>query len=354
MDVRGTRIEQFAELERYCRHVAGSIGRLCLAVFGGADAETTALADDLGVALQLTNILRDVREDALNGRVYLPLEDLRRFGWPAGDGGAAAIVARTGEGAVTDRAFISLLAFETARARQWFERGLALVPLLDRRSGACVLAMSGIYRRLLGRIEADPSGDARAATFAQRAREGDRRGAQPARRERMSATRVAVIGGGVAGITAALDCADAGASVTLLEVRPRLGGAAYSFERDGLMLDNGQHVFLRCCSAYRALLERLGSEPLTALQPRLRIPVLAPGGRTVILSRGNLPAPLHLARSLMRYRHLSRRERLLAAYGALALRRLKPATAARDESRRLAIGWSATARARARSRACGT
>ena len=85
--------------------------------------------------------------------------------------------------------------------------------------------------------------------------------------------RVLVIGGGLAGIAASLDCADAGANVTLLEVRPRLGGAAYSFERDGLRIDNGQHVFMRCCTAYRALLERVGSAPSVSIQPRLRVPV---------------------------------------------------------------------------------
>jgi len=90
---------------------------------------------------------------------------------------------------------------------------------------------------------------------------------------------VVVVGGGLAGITAALDCAAAGARVTLVEVRRRLGGAAYSFERDGMRLDNGQHVFLRCCSAYRSLLGRLGSEHLVRVQPRLDIPVLRPGSR---------------------------------------------------------------------------
>jgi len=77
--------------------------------------------------------------------------------------------------------------------------------------------------------------------------------------------RVAVVGGGLAGITAALDLADAGADVTLLEVRTRLGGAAYSFERDGLEIDNGQHVFLRCCTDYRARIRRLGVEGNTHL-----------------------------------------------------------------------------------------
>jgi squalene-associated FAD-dependent desaturase len=139
------------------------------------------------------------------------------------------------------------------------------------------------------------------------------------------ARRVAVIGGGLAGITAALDCAAAGAHVTLLEVRRRLGGAAYSFERDGLQLDNGQHVFLRCCHAYRGLLARLGSERLTMVQPRLEIPVLSPGRPPVTLRRGSLPAPLQLAGALARYPYLTLSQRAGAARAALALKRLRPA-----------------------------
>jgi squalene-associated FAD-dependent desaturase len=132
---------------------------------------------------------------------------------------------------------------------------------------------------------------------------------------------VVVIGGGVAGIVAALDCADAGASVTLVEVRPRLGGAAYSVARDELWIDNGQHVFLRCCAAYRALLARLGSESLVAVQPRLDIPVLAPGRPAVRLRRSGARPPLHLAGALLRYSHLSLRERISAGRAALALGR---------------------------------
>jgi len=146
-----------------------------------------------------------------------------------------------------------------------------------------------------------------------------------------SGRRVVVIGGGLAGITAALDCADAGARVTLLEVRRRLGGAAYSFEREGMMLDNGQHVFLRCCTAYRALLARLGSERHTHLQPRLDIPVLSPGAPPLRLRRAHAPAPLHLARALAGYRHLTPRERLRAALAARALGALDPREEALDE-----------------------
>jgi squalene-associated FAD-dependent desaturase len=142
---------------------------------------------------------------------------------------------------------------------------------------------------------------------------------------------VAVVGGGLAGIAAALRCAELGAQVTLLEVRPRLGGAAYSFERDGLWLDNGQHVFLRCCTAYRELLRRLGAEQATFMQRRLEIQVLAPGGRRGRLRRDDLPAPLHLAAALARYPFLNASERLAAARAALAVRSLDPDDPALDE-----------------------
>jgi squalene-associated FAD-dependent desaturase len=140
----------------------------------------------------------------------------------------------------------------------------------------------------------------------------------------MGTRRAVVVGGGVAGITAALDCAQAGASVTLVEVRPRLGGAAYSFEREGVQFDNGQHVFLRCCTAYRELLARLGSEDGVRVQSRLQIPVLGPGGRRAEIRRGALPAPAHLARSLLRYPLLTPSERLRAALAARALGKVDP------------------------------
>jgi 15-cis-phytoene synthase len=165
MDVDGVTYERIDDLVVYCRRVAGAIGRVCLAIFdtrggGGREdrARAEAIADDLGVALQLTNILRDVREDAGIGRVYLPAEDLRRFGViSAGDrAGAGEVLAALDGGDSSQAALAQLVRFEAERAQQWFQRGMPLVALLDRRSAACVLAMSGIYHRLLARIEADP------------------------------------------------------------------------------------------------------------------------------------------------------------------------------------------------------
>jgi phytoene synthase len=144
MDVRGHTYADFDELVSYCRRVAGTIGRLSVAIFGPQErAAADSLADDLGVAMQLTNILRDVREDFERGRVYLPRADLERFG-------CEEVL-----GAPREQ-FTQLIAFEAERARQWFDRGLRLLDLLDGRSGACVGAMTGIYRRILERIERDP------------------------------------------------------------------------------------------------------------------------------------------------------------------------------------------------------
>ena len=146
MDVTGTRYETFDDLVGYCRRVAGTVGRLSLAVYGSRDpARAEPLADDLGVALQITNILRDIVEDwRTMGRVYLPGTDLDRFG-----------VSRSLEGDHDD--LIALIAFESGRAEEWYQRGLTLLPLLDRRSRACTAAMAGIYRRLLTTIRRDPA-----------------------------------------------------------------------------------------------------------------------------------------------------------------------------------------------------
>jgi phytoene synthase len=154
MDVVGRSYDDLDDLVEYCRCVAGSIGRLSLGVFNpalpAADAARAAdLADTLGVALQLTNILRDVREDLGNGRVYLPSKDLASFG-------CELRLRPDGSLDPQDGALAEVIRFEAARAWGWYDRGLQLLELLDRRSAACCAAMSGIYRELLQRIAEDP------------------------------------------------------------------------------------------------------------------------------------------------------------------------------------------------------
>ncbi len=152
-DVNQVGYKTFDDLLWYCRCVAGSIGRLSLGVYGAAHPEKqNKMADDLGVALQLTNILRDVREDYLNGRVYLPAEDLAKFGCEMTMGQPEPFLTEA------QRArFASLVEFEAARAREWYASGMRLLATIDRRSAACTGAMAGIYRRLLERIARQPS-----------------------------------------------------------------------------------------------------------------------------------------------------------------------------------------------------
>ncbi|WP_436739765.1 hydroxysqualene dehydroxylase HpnE [Streptomyces sp. BBFR102] len=146
-----------------------------------------------------------------------------------------------------------------------------------------------------------------------------------------AAQEAVVVGGGLAGTAAALALADAGLRVTLLEGRPRLGGLAFSFQRGDLTVDNGQHVYLRCCTAYRWLLGRVDAAALAPVQDRLDVPVLDAGrGRLGRLRRNALPVPLHLGPSLARYPHLSLAEKAAVGRAALALRRLDPADPALD------------------------
>lgn len=150
MDVTGRHYATFDDLVAYCTCVAGSVGRLSLAVFSGTtDPVAIRYANTLGVALQQTNILRDVREDLMLGRVYLPQDELDRYG----------VELRLAEGRLVDDdgALTRLVRSACVRAAGWYDEGLRLLPMLDRRSAACCGAMAGIYRELLRRIEAQPS-----------------------------------------------------------------------------------------------------------------------------------------------------------------------------------------------------
>jgi phytoene synthase len=130
--------------------VAGSIGRVSLSVFqSGSSDEEVELAEALGVALQLTNILRDIREDRLNGRIYLPAEDLDRFG-------CTLAVDAAGNLLDDQDALLALIEYEAARAQEWYDTGLRLLSRLDHRSRACCGAMAGIYHRLLVNISLRP------------------------------------------------------------------------------------------------------------------------------------------------------------------------------------------------------
>ncbi len=145
MDLAQQRYADFADLERYCHRVAGVVGLMSAEIFGHDEASTAGFARDLGIAFQLTNIVRDVGEDARRGRIYLPQEDLARFGVSA----SAILRAREEPG------FGALMAFEVERARAWYDRAMAQLAPRDRKAQRASLAMAAIYRTLLDEIARD-------------------------------------------------------------------------------------------------------------------------------------------------------------------------------------------------------
>ncbi|MGA7571568.1 MAG: squalene/phytoene synthase family protein [Candidatus Aquilonibacter sp.] len=147
MDGTKLRYQTWEELRSYCNLVASVVGRMCVRIFGYQDDAALERADDLGIALQLTNILRDVREDIGLGRIYLPQEDLRRFAIPE----ASLLSWNAVPG------WDALVAFEAERAREYFARGYEVLRYLDRRPAACVRTMAGIYERILEKVERDPT-----------------------------------------------------------------------------------------------------------------------------------------------------------------------------------------------------
>lgn len=416
MDVRGETYETWDDLKVYCRCVAGAIGRLSLGVFGteaGARGTERAAeyADTLGLALQLTNILRDVREDAEGAAPTCRRTTWRSSAAPPGSTGPPRPRAPTSRASSTSRCAAPAPCSPRATGCCPCSTGAAgpVWPPWPASTAVCWTASSATPRpscaagsrcpagrRPTSRCAACPAwtpGTSPAARPSGRqpgggpdGRAGRRSGpgrshrrgtaGNPALRRgvpedigrscRVSAARPAgrggrtmsdgtqspgapiadasaragrggpadgttgrdavVVGGGLAGITAALALADAGVRVTLLEGRPRLGGLAFSFRRGDLTVDNGQHVYLRCCTAYRWFLDRIEGSALAPLQDRLDVPVVdvaKPEGRRLgRLRRDALPVPLHLGRGLATYPHLSLAERARVGRAALALKAL--------------------------------
>jgi phytoene synthase len=143
MDLEHSRYLDFAGLELYCHRVAGVVGLMSAEIFGASEPATRSYARDLGVAFQLTNIIRDVGEDARRGRIYLPQDELARFGVPV----SALLRRERGAG------FEALMAYQVARAREWYRRALDALPAVDRPAQRPGLIMAAIYRTLLQEIE---------------------------------------------------------------------------------------------------------------------------------------------------------------------------------------------------------
>ena len=329
------------ELRRYCYLVASSVGLACLPIWGCRDAAAVEPAIDCGLAFQLTNILRDLAEDCQRGRVYLPTEELARFGVAAADLGAGSPTV----------GFHDLLQFQFARAESFYESGADTARFLPKPGRRVFRLMFARYWQLLKRIKergADvlnsparltfprklllaaaalatdgPPRDLRAATSQPRAAETTREqlpsraGCSP-----VTSPRVAIVGGGLAGLAAAAALCQRGFRVELFEAKRRLGGRAGSFldKATGELFDHCQHVAMGCCTNFLDFCRQTGIHDLLATTDTLHF--IGPDGECCRFQAARwLPAPLHLFGALQQLRYLSPADRRAIASGLLQLGR---------------------------------
>lgn len=309
MDVEPPRYETWEQLRQYCYRVASCVGLASIEIFGYREPSTRAFAELLGLAFQTTNILRDVRQDLANGRIYLPEEDLKRAGYSR---------AELERGIIDDRA---LRAFRLMgeRSEHFYAAAARALHPADRPNMRAAQVMRGVYYDVLRRIRERGYDvwrhDARLPRWRKAwllggAMIGERRRHAAPRRS----ARVAVLGAGVAGLAAAVDLARAGHRVTLVDALASAGGRAHSF-RDpatGDTIDNGQHILMGCYRQTIAFLETVGARGMLREVPGLDVPYVSESKGVTRLRSGGWPTPMQLVRALLGFGELSCGERLRA------------------------------------------
>ena len=350
MDLEHSRYATFDELREYCWRVASTVGLICLNIFGCRHPGGRDYAMNLGLALQLTNIVRDVKTDLSRGRIYLPQDETARA--PAAPRTALAGPARcTGPVA-------ALLALQCRRARDYYDRAAAALPPGEARHLVAAEIMGAIYFAILQRIERrgydvfsevvrvprpaarlDCRGDLGAHADA---RAASRRWRRPARRDRRRRR----------GRRRRLRRPErrrarwptAGARVLVVEARPVLGGRTFA-TRDrttGDWVDNGQHVLLGCYHETLAYLARIGARDRVRVQSSLAVPMVDTAGAGQELRCPALPSPLQLVAGVLAWPALSWRERLsVLRHGARARRRSDATSAESLTVRRVAAAHAA-------------
>ncbi|MGD9896464.1 MAG: hydroxysqualene dehydroxylase HpnE [Candidatus Methylacidiphilaceae bacterium] len=309
MDLRKSRYRNFSELEVYCRRVASAVGFVSIEIFGCRRPESRRYAEDLGMAFQLTNILRDVQKDAAVDRVYLPEEELAEFGL-----GVEDILRRRWSQQMQD-----LCLFQYLRAKHYFARSHRWIHPEDQRRLVASEAMRAVYEAILEKIR---KADFRIFSGAGRMSKLERAGRMVAMLFAFSRRRgfpwnpprrVVVLGAGLAGMAAAVEATLSGDRVTLLEARAQAGGRAGSFPeaRSGERLDTGQHLLMGCYRETLRLLRSLGAEGKLLWIDPLRIPFRGRAAES-ILEAWPLPSPWHLLGAFLEYREISWKDRRAA------------------------------------------
>jgi squalene synthase HpnD len=308
MDLSIDRYPDFPSLEQYCYRVASAVGLVSIEIFCYRQKQTRDYAVALGMAFQLTNILRDVKKDASFGRIYLPLDELKTWGVTEDD------ILRNRWSPQMQQ----LLRFQYHRARHYFAKADRLIHPEDRANLVAAEIMREVYGSVLEKIRAHdfnvfdkPCGLTKPEKI-YRIWKARRRSQRPLP-VRATPQKVLVLGAGFAGLTAAVELSRRGHAVTVLESKALLGGRAHSFPdpATGEIIDNGQHIFMGCYPESLALLDLLGVRGRLHSPPSLQVPYLDEAGRH-FLEAAPLPAPLHLLAALLRFSALQWKDRWAA------------------------------------------
>jgi squalene-associated FAD-dependent desaturase len=316
-DVLQTRYQTFEDLRLYCYRVASAVGLVSIEIFGYREVMAREYAVNLGLAFQLTNILRDVRYDLEEySRVYLPQDELEKFG--------VREDALATESSSPERQRLFL--YQYHRAEHYFHLASRQLPPEDRNGFIAAELMTEVYYRLLQKLKQrdfpQPAEPCRLTRIEKlKALRRGRRGAS-INRTRRGPMQVVVAGGGFAGMSAAIHLTRMGHQVELLESKSYAGGRAHSFQdaHTGVTLDNGQHIFMGCYHACMELIDLLGVRERLDLQEAIRVPFRSLNRTESVLDAGRWPFPLHMAGALTGYRELSLKDRFVMVLFALRLR----------------------------------
>ena len=327
MDLNQSSYATFADLRQYCYRVASAIGLSCLPIWGCREEAAFQPAIDCGLAFQLTNILRDVREDAERGRVYLPAEELLNFGF------SAASIAQGAK----EPGWKEFLKFQVARAESFFESGAMTSHYLSTPGRRVFALMLARYRAILSEIkrrgpdilrERVQLNYPRKLVIAAGALLSGTRRIKPVPARIQTAvsklpSTVAIVGGGLAGLSAAAALCERGFSVDLYEAKRRLGGRAGSYldKESGEPIDHCQHVAMGCCTSFLDFCDRTGI--LALFERHRRLHFFGPEGQRCEFGAVPwLPAPLHLGSAFLGLSYLSLAERASIAVALGQLSRL--------------------------------
>jgi squalene synthase HpnD len=315
MDMSILRYPNFPSLEQYCYRVASAVGLVSIDIFGCRHPQTRDYAVALGMAFQLTNILRDVKKDASFGRIYLPLDELDAFGVSELD-----II----EGRFNEK-MRQLFRFQHHRARHYYAKAHRLMVPSDRPKLLAAEIMREVYEELLNKIQrrhfdvmTSPIKVGKLAKLWLPLRAKAREKRAPDRPPKPK--KVIVLGAGYAGLAAASELILRGHDVTLIEGRALFGGRAHSFvdTKSGLILDNGQHILMGCYHETLGLLRRLGVSDRLYSPPRMAVPFVSGKGPSLLAATA--PEPLHLLSALLGYGELSGADKFAAIKLAVRLR----------------------------------